>query len=74
MSKKCIIEPIIGTQDGSNVYFETSATYVPTTVYVHRNGQLLPKDFVIELGGKDIEVCDPFESDEDIQVQYTSVV
>jgi hypothetical protein len=64
----------IGALDGVNTLFETSATYEPLTVFVYRNGQLMPKEFVTELGGKLFEVFDPFESDEDIYVKYISKV
>jgi hypothetical protein len=60
----------VGTLDGVNVEFQTSATYVPLTVFIFRNGQLMPKEFVIEKGGQQFEVCDPFEADEDVQVDY----
>ena len=48
----------IGALDGVNVLFDTSATYEPLTVFIYRNGQLQPKEFVIELGGTRFEVCD----------------
>lgn len=60
----------VGALDGVNVLFQTSATYEPLTVFIYRNGQLQPKEFVIELGGTQFEVCDPFEDFEDVYVKY----
>lgn len=63
-----------GTQDGVNTLFETSATYIPTTVLYYVNGQLQPRENVTELGGKFFEVWDPPEADDDFYVRYTTVV
>jgi len=64
-----------GAIDGVNITYTTTATFVPTTVFVYRNGQQQPKDFLTELGDKkSFELCEALETDEDLHVEYTAVV
>lgn len=60
--------------DGATTIFNTQATYRPTTVFVYWNGQLMSKDFVVELGGTTFEVCEVAEADESMQVEYESIL
>lgn len=69
-----ITEAVIGTKDGLNTIFETSATYVPHTLFVYRNGALQLESFAVELGGKRFQVIDPPDDYEDIYVRYLSRV
>lgn len=62
------------TPDGVIVEFETQATYIPTTVFAFWNGQLQPKEFVVELGGKRFEICEIVDADESLQVDYQPLV
>lgn len=62
------------TPDGTSTVFLTTGSYVPTTVVIFRNGQLMPKEFVVELGNRVIELCDVVDADESLQVEYTPVV
>ncbi len=63
-----------GTKDGVNKRFETSATYVPTTVLYYINGQLMPEENVTELGAKLFDTWEAPEADDDFYVRYTAVV
>ena len=53
-----------GTKDGVNTLFETSATYVPTSVLYYINGQLQPQENVTELGAKFFVVWEAPEVDD----------
>ena len=74
MSLRHKTELIIGTQDGVNVSFNTSATYVPTTVFVYQDGQMQAKDVVTETGGTGFDLAVAPESDENWQVRYIAVI
>lgn len=74
MSLRHKTELIIGLQDGINISFETSATYVPTTVFVYRDGQFQAKDFVTETGGTGFDLAEAPEPDESWQVRYIAVI
>lgn len=67
-------ELIIGTQNGINVSFGTSATYYPTTVYVYRDGQMQAKDFVTETGNQTFDLAEAPEVDEVWLVRYIAVI
>lgn len=74
MPIQMITEPVIGTKNGINVSFETSATYYPTTLFVYRDGQLQAKDFVSETGNRTFDLAEAPEADESWQARYLAVI
>ena len=58
------------TLDGITVRFNTSATYVPNTLFLIRNGQVQAKEYVTELGGTLFEIEEALDSDEIAYVDY----
>ena len=74
MARRNVTEQPVGTKDGVNQLFDTSATYVPTTILYYLNGQLQPQENVVELGGTRFQVWQAPEADDDFYVRYTAVV
>lgn len=71
---KPVIEPVVGSLDGVNTFFSTSASYTPGTVLVFLNGQLLKREVITELGGQSFQVDEAPEADDVLYVRYVSVV
>lgn len=69
-----IIEPAIGTLDGANTQFTTTATYAAGTVLVFLNGVLQKREQITELGGQAFAVGDPPEADDVLYVRYVTAV
>lgn len=68
-----ILEPAIGTVDGSNTAFETSVAYWPGTLRVYLNGQLIREtdvDGPTETGGKTFSMGSPPLTDDRVDAWY----
>jgi len=71
---RAVVEAAIGTVDGANTTFQTSATYVPGTVLVFLNGQLQRKEVVQELGNRTFIVDDAPDAEDILYVRYNAPV
>jgi hypothetical protein len=72
-----ITEVAIGPINDVNQDFNTSGTYIPGTLNIYLDGQLLRKDYTdgfAELGGTAFRMNVPPRSGSVVQARYTTVV
>lgn len=68
------LEEAVGTKDGVNIIFSTTASYVPGTLFVYINGQLQSKDFVTEITNLVFSVGYPPLTEDIVYVRYLTVI